>query len=74
MISTEDMALIVSCGFCWAAPGTSCEEDGQHLARYLRANRRGLNGREALGALFEALAHVSAGQVVPDTAAVPRGG
>lgn len=74
MISTKGVALMVSCGFCWAAPGTPCGEDGQHLARYLRASRRGLIGREALAALCEPLPHVSAGQIIPDTAEVPRGG
>jgi len=48
MTNAEDLALMVSCGFCWAAPGTPCGDDGQHLARYLRACRRGLIGREAL--------------------------
>ena len=31
------LALMASCGFCWAAPGTACARQGQHLARYLRA-------------------------------------
>jgi hypothetical protein len=73
MTSPEDLALIVSCGFCWAAPGMPCGDDGQHLARYLRASRRGLIGREALASLCEALPHVSAGQVIRDTAEVPGG-
>jgi hypothetical protein len=74
MTSAHGVALMVSRGFCWAAPGAPCGDDGQHLARYLRASRRGLIGREALGALCEPLPHVSAGQVIPDAVEVPRGG
>ena len=73
MTGTEDVALMVSCGFCWAAPGTPCGDDGQHLARYLRGYRRGLIGREVLAALCERLPHVSAGQVIPGTAEVLSG-
>ena len=39
------LALLVWCGFCWAAPGTACIDEGQHLARFHRAYRRGLISR-----------------------------
>jgi hypothetical protein len=58
------LALMVSCGFCWAAPGTACAVDGQHLARYLRAYRRGLIGRADLTAVCESLPQISAGQLI----------
>jgi hypothetical protein len=35
------LALLAWCGFCWAAPGAACAEEGQRLARFLRAYRRG---------------------------------
>jgi hypothetical protein len=60
------LALMVWCGFCWAAPGTACASDGQHLARYLRAYRRGLIGKDAVAALCQGLPRVSAGQLVAD--------
>jgi hypothetical protein len=60
------LALMVRCGFCWAAPGTACTDEGQHLARYLRAYRRGLIGRDVMTAVCRPLPVVSAGQVVSD--------
>jgi hypothetical protein len=63
------LALRVSCGFCWAAPGTACTDRGQHLARYLRAYRRGLIGRSDLAAICENLPQVSAGQLVAEVVA-----
>jgi hypothetical protein len=61
-------ALMVSCGFCWAIPGTPCGQGGLHLARYLRAYRRGLISREALAVICAALPQVSAGHVVEEGA------
>jgi hypothetical protein len=66
------LALRVSCGFCWARPGTACGDHGQHLARYLRAYRRGLIGRDALAPICQDLPQVSAGQVVDEVAVPPR--
>jgi hypothetical protein len=57
-------ALLVPCGFCWTVPGTACTDDGLHLARYLRAYRRGLISREVMRAICEAAPQVSAGQMV----------
>jgi hypothetical protein len=67
------LALMVWCGFCWAPPGTPCGGEGQHLARYLRAYRRGLVGRDEMTAVCRSLPVVSAGQVVADVTA-PQGG
>ena len=69
------LALTVSCGFCWARPGTACGDHGdhgQHLARYLRAYRRGLIGRDALAVICQDLPQVSAGQVVAEVASPRR--
>jgi hypothetical protein len=43
------LALLAPCGYCWAPPGVPRTAGGQHLARYLRAERRGLLDRQALG-------------------------
>jgi hypothetical protein len=66
------VALLVSCGFCWAVPGTACGDDGQHLARYLRAYRRGLLARDDLTNICGDVPHVSEGLVVAEVAAQPR--
>jgi hypothetical protein len=66
------LALMVSCGFCWAIPGTRCGEDGLHLARYVRAYRRGLISREALAGICEGLPQVSAGHIVAEVATGPH--
>jgi hypothetical protein len=60
------LALLVWCGFCWAAPGTACTDGGQHLARYLRAYRRGVIDRDAMTAACRAVPQVSAGHIVAD--------
>jgi hypothetical protein len=66
------VALMVSCGFCWARPGSVCEVEGLHLARYVRSYRRGLISQEELAAICWPMAHVSAGQVVAEVAVVQR--
>lgn len=58
------VALMVSCGFCWAVPGTPCGSDGQHLARYLRAYRRGLLGRDEMAAICADAPRISAGLMI----------
>jgi hypothetical protein len=35
-------AQAVSCGECWQWPGLPCGDGWDHLARYMRASRRGL--------------------------------
>ena len=35
-------AQLVNCPQCWKVPGGPCRPWGSHLARYQRANRRGL--------------------------------
>lgn len=60
------LALRVPCGFCWAPPGTACAEQGQHLARYLRAYRKGLISRELMTSACLLLPAASAGQLVTE--------
>jgi hypothetical protein len=60
------LAVRVPCGFCWAPPGTPCAEQGQHLARYLRAHQRGLISKEVITSACLALPVVSPGQLVAE--------
>jgi hypothetical protein len=66
------VALMVSCGFCWARPGSACMQEGLHLARFVRAYRRGLISQDELAVICGPPAHLSAGQVVAQVAAVQR--
>ncbi len=48
----------VNCGQCWQRPGRPCTVSGppgDHLARYQRAERRGLITRDELAATVAAL-------------------
>ena len=65
-------ALLVSCGFCWARPGAACGPDGHHLARFVRAYRRGLISQKELVEICEWLPQVSAGHLVAPAPATPR--
>jgi len=67
------LALRVWCGFCWARPGTACTGDGHHLARYIRAYRRGLISKQAMATVCESLPMASAGQLIAD-ATTPASG
>jgi hypothetical protein len=45
--------LLATCGYCWATPGEHCTGGpGSHLARWIRAERKGLvTGAELAAAL-----------------------
>jgi hypothetical protein len=60
------LALLAPCGFCWAEPGTTCTEAGQHYARYLRIYRRGVLDAAGMVAVSEAAPYITAGTIVPD--------
>ena len=47
------VALMVSYGFCWARPSSVCGPEGLHLARYVRAYRKGLLSQEVLAVMWE---------------------
>lgn len=71
------LALLAPCGHCWAEPGTTCTDDGQHYARYLRIYRRGILDAPGLAAVSKAAPYISAGTIVPDErlhATAPKGG
>lgn len=55
-----------SCGQCWARPGTPCQQspEGDHLARYMRARRRGLIDAAGLRAVIENMVVLAVWMVV----------
>ena len=61
---SED-ARHASCGQCWQQPGPPCTASGDHLARYLRAERRGLITREDLAAVLAGLDVIAAHVIIP---------
>jgi hypothetical protein len=68
-VEAATLALLVPCGHCWAPPGVPCTvsgPSGQHLARYLRAERKGLLDRQALAAVVGGLDVIAPHVIVPD--------
>ena len=63
------IARLANCGQCWQPPGDPCRPEGSHLARYIRAERRGLIPRAVLARLTEALETFAPDIVVPDSVA-----
>ena len=61
-----ERARLVNCGRCWARPGAACTPAGDHLARYQRAERRGLVSRAELVSVVATLRVVAAGAIVED--------
>lgn len=61
-------AARVTCGFCWQAPGEPCTADGWHLARFLRAYRRGLITKAEMVTVLATLTVISEGAVVTEAA------
>jgi hypothetical protein len=60
------LALLVPCGFCWAAPATPCTDVGQHYARFLCIYRSGMLDAPGLAAVSKAAPYISAGAIVPN--------
>ena len=50
-----ELARLVNCGECWQVPGTPCTPEGDHVARFGRALRRGLVTGPELIAVLQAL-------------------
>jgi len=60
------------CPQCWAQPGCPCTvagPPGDHLARYLRAERRGLISRAELAAVIGGLDVIVGHVLIPERAA-----
>ena len=58
----------VNCGQCWQRPGRPCTVSGapgDHLARYDRAERRGLITRAELAAVVAGLDVIAAHVIIP---------
>jgi hypothetical protein len=70
-LPVAERARMVDCGQCWVPPGGPCclilgmrdgtEWPADHLARYQRAERRGLISRQELAAVMAGLLVPSAG-------------
>jgi len=56
----------VNCGECWRAPGVPCSQDpeGDHVARFARAMRRGLVSGAELIKVLQALDAFTSATVV----------
>ena len=50
-----EAARLVNCGECWQVPGKPCTSEGDHVARFGRAMRRGLITGPDLIAVLQAL-------------------
>jgi hypothetical protein len=50
-----EAARLVNCGECWQVPGKPCTPEGDHVARFGRALRRGLVTGPELIAVLQAL-------------------
>ena len=50
-----ELARLVNCGECWQVPGKPCTPEGDHVARFGRALRRGLVTSPELIAVLQAL-------------------
>ena len=59
-------ARLVNCGECWQVPGVPCSQnpEGDHVARFARAMRRGLISGPELIAVLQALGPFTSATVV----------
>ena len=57
-----------NCGHCWQVPGNACTPEGDHVARFGRALRRGLITGQDLLAVLQALDAFTNDTVVYDQA------
>lgn len=65
----EQGARLVPCGQCWQRPGGPCTVSGpagDHLARYMRAERRGLISRAELAGVVRQLSAIAPSVLVLD--------
>jgi hypothetical protein len=62
---------LANCPHCWQRPGRPCTvtgSPGDHLARWQRAERRGLIGREDLAAVVASLEAIAGHVIIRDGA------
>ena len=55
-----------NCGECWQVPGTPCTPEGDHVARFGRAMRRGLISGHDLVAVLQAIPGFTGATIVYD--------
>ena len=70
-VQVSQAARRCACGHCWAGPGQPCAGTtiGCHLARYLRAHRRGLITDQDLATVIYAAGDApTPAAIVPGTA------
>ena len=65
-----ELARRANCGECWQVPGKPCTPEGDHVARFGRALRRGLVTGPELIAVLQALDAFTSATIVRD---VPGG-
>ena len=66
-VTVTDLVRLANCPQCWQRPGRPCTvagAAGDHLARWQRAERRGLIGREDLAAVVAGLEVIAAHVIV----------
>jgi hypothetical protein len=70
-VAAVDLVRLANCGHCWQRPGRPCTVagvPGDHLARWQRAERRGLITRADLAAAVEGLEVIAAHVIIRDGA------
>jgi hypothetical protein len=71
VVAVTDLVRLANCPQCWQRPGRACTvsgASGDHLARWQRAERRGLIGREDLAAVVAGLEVIASHVIVRDGA------
>ena len=72
-MSPDAAVRMVNCGLCWQRPGKPCTitgPAGNHLARWQRAERKGLLSREALASVVAGLEVIAGHVIIRDRAEV----
>ena len=67
--TTAERARLVQCTACWQRPGRRCTRfypPGDHLARFVTAEERGLITRAELAAVIAGLDVIAGCVVIPD--------
>ena len=70
-VPVAERVRLANCPQCWQRPGRPCTVTGpagDHLARWQRAERRGLIGREDLAAVVASLEVIAAHVIIRDGA------
>ena len=68
-LSPAERARMVPCGQCWRVPAEPCTPDGDHLARWLRAERRGMATQAGLAAAVATIEVIAPQAIIAERAA-----